>query len=130
MIDTTSVLGYAWPLAAAAGEEIKFHLSSASLPQVNARIVRVRCGDPDPLGPGLRTTPMEADLNGSLDFKFQPIYPGSYALIEDRPIFAAARALSFGCYLFPTIVGERPQTIASRHARYATVVRAPRRPPP
>jgi N,N-dimethylformamidase len=114
IIDTTSVLGYAWPLAAAAGEEIQFRLSSASLSQANVRVVRVRCGDPDPLGPGLRTTAMEAELNGAIDLKFQPIYPGSCALIEDRAAFASARDLSFGCYLFPTIVGEKPQTIASR----------------
>src|SRR5579862_1239673 len=105
MIDTTSVLGYAWPLAVAAGEQIQFHLSSASLSKANIRVVRVRCGDPDPLGPGLRTTAMETDVNGSIALKYQPIYPGSYALIEDRPAFASARDLSFGCYLFPTIVG-------------------------
>jgi N,N-dimethylformamidase len=114
MIDTTSVLGYAWPLAAAAGEQIQFRLSSASLTQVNARVVRVRCGDPDPLGPGLRTTAMEASINGALALKFQPIHPGSYALVEDGAAFAAARELSFGCYLFPTIVGAKRQTIASR----------------
>jgi N,N-dimethylformamidase len=114
MIDTTSVLGYAWPLAVAAGEQIQFHLSSASLSKANVRVVRVRCGDPDPLGPGLRTNVMEADVNGSIALKRQPIHPGSYALIEDRAAFASARDLSFGCYLFPTIVGERPQTIASR----------------
>jgi N,N-dimethylformamidase len=114
MIDTTSVLGYAWPLVAAAGEQIHFHLSSASLPKANVRVVRVRCGDPDPLGPGLRTTAMEADINGSIALRHQPIHPGSYALIEDRAAFASARDLSFGCYLFPTVVGERPQTIASR----------------
>jgi N,N-dimethylformamidase len=117
MIDTTSILGYAWPLAAAAGEEIQFHLSSASLSKANVRVVRVRCGDPDPLGPGVRTTAMEADINGAIDLKFQPIYPGSYALIEDRTAFASARNLSFGCYLLPTIVGGKPQTIASRWNR-------------
>ena len=114
MIDTTSILGYAWPLAAAAGEEIQFRLSSASLSQANVRVVRVRCGDPDPSGPGLRTTAMEAHINGAIGLKFQPIYPGSYALVEDRPAFASASDLSFGCYLFPTLIGGKPQTIASR----------------
>src|SRR5580658_6422823 len=71
----------------APGEEIQFRLSSATLSQANARVVRVRCGDPDPLGPGLRLTAMEADLNGPLDLQFQPIHPGSYAVIDDRPIF-------------------------------------------
>jgi N,N-dimethylformamidase len=115
MIDTTAVLGYASPLAAAPGEKIQFHLGTTSLPAAHVRVVRVRCGDPDPLGPGLRTTAMEVDIiSSSLALKFQPIHPGSYAQIEDRAAFASARDLSFGCYLFPTIVGEKPQTIASR----------------
>lgn len=114
MIDTTAVLGYASPLSAAPGEIIQFRLSSATLSQANARVVRVRCGDPDPLGPGLRLTPMEADLNGPLDLQFQPIHPGSCAIIDDHPIFAALHDFSFGCYLFPTLVGAKAQTIASR----------------
>jgi N,N-dimethylformamidase len=114
MIDTNSVLGYAWPLSVAAGETLAFHLSSATLASARARIVRVRCGDPDPLGPGLRVAPMNADMDGPVNLAFQPIHPGSYALIEDRPAFSLSGDLSFGCYLFPTLVGDKPQTIASR----------------
>jgi N,N-dimethylformamidase len=114
MIDTTAVLGYAWPLSVAPGEKIEFRLSSATLSRVDARVVRVRCGDPDPLGPGVRVGAMKADLDGPIDVAFQPIHPGSFAIVEDRPAFAALRQFSFGCYLLPTLVGAKSQTIASR----------------
>src|SRR5271163_4197635 len=114
MIDTTAVLGYAWPLSVAPGEKIEFRLSSATLSRVDARVVRVRCGDPDPLGPGVRVSAMKADLDGPIDVAFQPIHPGSFAIVEDRPAFAAPRQFSFGCYLLPTLVGAKTQTIASR----------------
>lgn len=114
MIDTTAVLGYASPLSVAPGEEVQFRLSSATLNAVNARVVRVRCADPDPLGPGVRTIAMESELDGRIDVEFQPIHPGSYAVIEHCAAFARLTDFSFGCYLFPTRVGATPQTIASR----------------
>jgi len=114
MIDTTAILGYAWPLSAAAGEDISFHLSSPSLAKANLRVVRVRCGDQDPAGPGLRTTPVKTSIDGAVSLTEQPIHPGSYASFGDRPAFRAGRDLSFGCYLFPTLVGAGAQTIVSR----------------
>ena len=90
MIDTTAILGYASPLSVAPGEEVQFRLSSATLSAVNTRIVRVRCADPDPLGPGVRTIAMETALNGRRAVEFQPIHPGSYAVIEHRAAFRTA----------------------------------------
>ena len=114
MIDTSAVLGYASPLSVGPGEEVQFRLSSATLTAVNARVVRVRCADPDPLGPGVRTIAMRSEVNGPIKVEFQPIHPGSYAVIEHRAVFAQLTDFSFGCYLFPTRVGAAPQTIASR----------------
>jgi N,N-dimethylformamidase len=114
MIDTNSVLGYASPQSAAPGETIEFRLSSATLSSANLRVVRVRCGDPDPLGPGVRTTPLDSGLDGRIALEHQPIYPGSYVLVEDRAAFVGLKDFAFGCYLYPTLVGEKAQTIASR----------------
>ena len=114
MIDTSAVLGYASPLSVAPGEEVQFRLSSSTLSAVNTRIVRVRCADPDPLGPGVRTIAIESEIGGTVAVEFQPIHPGSYALIEHDELFAHLTEFSFGCYLFPTRVGAGSQTIVSR----------------
>jgi N,N-dimethylformamidase len=114
MIDTTSVLGYATPLSAAPGERVTFRLSSATVADAQVRIVRVRCGDSDPNGPGIRTTAMASASDGIVRLRYQPIHPGSFADCGDRPDWIARDDLSFGCYLFPTLPGNKPQTIASR----------------
>ncbi|WP_457825737.1 hypothetical protein, partial [Staphylococcus aureus] len=78
---------------AAAGEDISFHLSSPSLAKANLRVVRVRCGNQDPAGPGLRTTPVKTSIDGAVSLTEQPIHPGSYASFGDRPAFRAGRDL-------------------------------------
>ena len=64
MIDSTAVLGYAWPLIVSPGESVAFHLSAETLRTADASIVRVRCADPDPAGPGLKLTTPGSTLDG------------------------------------------------------------------
>jgi len=114
MIDTTAVLGYAWPLVVAAGEPVAFHLSSPRLTSAEARLVRVRCADPDPEGPGLKLAELEATINGPVALSHQPIYPGSCAVVADRPALGNLGAFTVGAFVWPTAPGGRAQTILSR----------------
>jgi N,N-dimethylformamidase len=114
MIDTTSVLGYASPLCAAPGERVSFHLSSQTLNEVQATVVRVRCADPDPAGPGLKTAVCESSINGAVRVSHQPIHPGSCGIVQDAPLFSSLTELSAGCLILPTLVDGRNQTILSR----------------
>ncbi|MDI6029043.1 N,N-dimethylformamidase [Corticibacterium sp. UT-5YL-CI-8] len=115
MIDTTSILGYAKPWSVAPGETVSFHLSSAHLPSASLKVVRVRCADPDPNGPGLKllhaATPLD---DGDVQLSSQPTHVGSYASVADGPILSGLTAFSVGCYIYPTIVGGCRQTIVSR----------------
>ncbi len=114
MIDTTAVLGYAWPMAVAPGETVSFHLSSETLAEAQLRVVRVRCADADPAGPGIRTTGPGSAIDGPIDLSHQPIHPGSCAVVADSAQLAGLGDFTFGCYLFPTLIGGRRQTIAAR----------------
>jgi N,N-dimethylformamidase len=114
MTDTTTVLGYAWPLIASAGEKISFHLSSETLQSAEATLVRVRCGDPDPNGPGLRLREMDASINGTVALSFQAIRPGSCAIIPDCPALRDFQSFTVGAFLWPTLPGDRAQTVLSR----------------
>ncbi|WP_158814605.1 N,N-dimethylformamidase beta subunit family domain-containing protein [Methylocapsa sp. S129] len=114
MTDTTAVLGYAWPLIVSPGEPIAFHLSSKTLDGAEATLVRVRCADPDPNGPGLKLTELDCAINGPVALANQPIYPGSCAIIPDSPTLAKLGAFTVGAFLWPTLPGARPQTILSR----------------
>ena len=102
MTDTTAVLGYAWPLVVSPGEEVAFHLSSATLEAAEATLLRVRCADPDPNGPGLRFHQPGTPIDGPVALRNQPLRPGSCAIIPDSPALNRAGALSLGLFLFPT----------------------------
>ncbi|HEX2888519.1 LamG-like jellyroll fold domain-containing protein, partial [Vineibacter terrae] len=113
-IDTTSILGYAAPLAVEPGGQVAFHLSSDSLQKVDVTVVRVRCGDPDPAGPGLKLVPMASPVNGPRAVRHQPIRTGSCAVIADRPALRDLASFTVGCFLWPTLPGAAAQTILSR----------------
>jgi N,N-dimethylformamidase len=114
MIDTNSVLGYAWPLIVSPGEEIAFHLSSATLTEAQATVVRVRLADPDPNGPGLKLTEPGAPADGTVMLRHQPIHPGSCAVVQDAPVLAGLHAFSVGCFLWPTRLEAGAQTVLAR----------------
>ena len=116
MIDTNAVLGYAWPLIVSAGQTVEFHLSSETLTQAEARIVRVRCADPDPAGPGLKLTAPGTDADGPVALIHQPLHPGSFAIVPDTPELLQLDAFTAGAMIWPTRPGAGAQTVLARYA--------------
>ncbi|WP_019015439.1 N,N-dimethylformamidase beta subunit family domain-containing protein [Elioraea tepidiphila] len=114
MTDTNAVLGYATPLIVSPGEEIAFRLSSAVLGRAEARIVRVRCADPDPAGPGIRVAAPGSAIDGTVPLRHQPIHPGSFGIVADPQGLDGLASLSVGVFLWPTTPGSGEQTILSR----------------
>jgi len=114
MTDTTAVLGYAWPLVVSPGEEVAFHLSSATLDSAEATLLRVRCADPDPDGPGLRFHQPGTPIDRTVALRHQPLRPGSCAIIPDAPALNRQGALSLAAFVFPTAPGGGVQTLISR----------------
>ncbi len=114
MIDTTSVIGYARPLDVRPGEKISFNLSSATLASADIGIVRVRCGDPDQNGPGLKLIAVPSPIDGTVALVDQPTHTGSYGMVADNELLAGLQEFSIGLHLFPTIVGGLHQTIFAR----------------
>src|ERR1700753_3607232 len=114
MIDTNSVLGYAWPMIVSPGQAVSFHLSSATLTGAEAQVVKVRMADPDPNGPGLGVAERASAIDGPVTLRHQEIHPGSCAVIKDAPVLARLGVFSVGCLLWPTRVDARPQTLIAR----------------
>jgi N,N-dimethylformamidase len=114
MTDTNAVLGYAWPLIVSPGEEIAFRLSSARLDAAEARVVRVRCADPDPAGPGIRVTPLGSAIDGRVALRHQPIHPGSFAEVAAPEGLDGLARLSVGAFLWPTRPGAGAQAVLAR----------------
>jgi N,N-dimethylformamidase len=117
MVDTTAILGYVTPLVASPGETVRFHLSSATLKEVDVEVVRVRCGDPDANGPGLKLTAMDCAANGRKAVRHQPIHPGSFALVPDRLPLGRRGSFAVGCFIWPTAPDNgNAQTIIARRS--------------
>ncbi len=108
MTDTTAVLGYAWPLVVSPGEEVAFHLSSATLETAEATLLRVRCADPDPDGPGLRFHQRGSPIDGPVALRHQPLRPGSCAIVPDAPVLNRGGSLSLGRQRGWTLSREEP----------------------
>lgn len=113
-IDTNAVLGYAWPMIVSPGEEVTFRLSSATLSSAEAAVVRVRCGDPDPNGPGLKFEAPGCAVDGTVALREQKLFPGSCAVVPDAPALHRAGGFTVGTFLWPTAPGEGAQTVLSR----------------
>jgi N,N-dimethylformamidase len=114
LVDTTLILGYAWPLIVTAGETVAFHLSSAALTTAEAMPVRVRLADPDANGPGLRETAFPGVIESSVALRHQPIRPGSCAIVPDAPALNTPGSFAVGCFLWPTRLEAGAQTVAAR----------------
>jgi N,N-dimethylformamidase len=111
-----ALVGYADPLSAAPGETVSFHVSCAH-EQYHADVVRLRHGNEDPAGPGLRVSEVETAIGGSHPGRRQPLHPGSYLHVPRVELPAAARAgLAVCAWVRPTLParGERQGIVALR----------------
>lgn len=114
MLNTVAVIGYALPLEAACGSTVQFKLSSESLASARAEIVKVRCGDPDPSGPGVQLQPMRSAIDGEVALAHQPIHAGSCAVVEDAHALRELTSFSIACWIWPTRLEAGVQSVAAR----------------
>jgi N,N-dimethylformamidase len=103
------VLGYADPLSAAPGEEIRFMVGTLDGPRrYRAEVVRLVSGDAGPGSPGLKTVPLGTSIDGEHAGAPQPIDAGSYAIVERPEAFAGLTRFTLQAFVQPTLVPVRP----------------------
>ncbi len=78
------LIGYADRFSARAGGGIAVKVSSTLDEPYRADLVRLRSGDPNPDGPGMRMEPVEAAFAGSYPSRFQPVHAGSCGVIDAK----------------------------------------------
>ena len=106
--------GYADRLSVRPGETIRFRLANATGADVEAKLVRVICADPNPAGPGILTEPVESTpvAWGAVGEGRSP--HGSYARIDDPGRCFGAGSFSVTCLVYPTRLAGARQAIVSR----------------
>jgi N,N-dimethylformamidase len=73
-----AIVGYCDPWSARPGETISFKVSSVDNRPFTSAVVRIRHGDPNPAGPGMKLIPVPGLGEGRHDGLAQVARPGSY----------------------------------------------------
>lgn len=110
------ILGYTDRLAVRPGETIEFKVSrEAGVGPYRADIVRLRCGDDRPGGPGFQEELIaDAVVNGDYQGRKQEIDCGSYISIPLAPAFTSLESFRLTCLIWPTLPGIGEQTVMGR----------------
>jgi N,N-dimethylformamidase len=111
-IDFPAVIGYVTPLSAQPGELLEFKISSTGDRDIRAKVVRLDCCDPNPHGPGLKSTEVDFGLEQSYRATEQKTYLGSCA-IGPLPFLSDARNLTLSLLIKPTLFSTTDQVICS-----------------
>jgi len=101
--------GYADKITLAPGERLKVMASSTCAQRVEARIVRTRCGDLNPAGPGFRETPVAVDLAPSYPVAEQICHAGSHVLVPPHPLIGGLRSVFLQAVIWPTTADKGRQ---------------------
>ncbi|MGW4031712.1 N,N-dimethylformamidase beta subunit family domain-containing protein [Streptomyces sp. NPDC004838] len=80
--DGSELIGYTDRWSAAPGDSVRL-MVSASAASIDVNLVRLRHGDPNPAGPGLRADPVPSPVDGRYPGGTQRIRAGSYGVLAD-----------------------------------------------
>ena len=111
------ILGYSDEVSVAPGGHIRFMVSCGSgVERYRAEIVRMRSGDVQPGGPGLKEYPLDPPAVSEHRGRRQAIHPGSFARVPDSPAFAALTGFTLHALVMPTIAGQGLQALLTKWA--------------
>ncbi|MGI5414122.1 N,N-dimethylformamidase beta subunit family domain-containing protein [Streptomyces chartreusis] len=107
------IVGYSDRLSAVPGSELSFMISCTE-PRFSARLVRLRHGDTNPAGPGLKVLPVPSDVDGDYDGTTQEIRTGSYVRVPRVEALRPRQGFSVQMWIWPTLPDRGTQTLISR----------------
>ncbi|MGH6883943.1 MAG: hypothetical protein ACREFM_23690, partial [Hypericibacter sp.] len=110
------ILGYADRLAVRPGATIAFKVScETGAESYRADIVRLRCGDDRPDGPGFQEALVaDAAANGDYPGRKQAIDCGSYVRIGPAAAFDAIASFTLSALIWPTLPEADEATVLAR----------------
>jgi len=112
---TRGILGYSDELSVAPGGRIRFMVScEPGVEHYRAEIVRMRSGDVQPGGPGLKEDPLDPPAVSEHRGRRQAIHSGSFARVPDSPALAALTGFTLHALVMPTIAGRGVQAVLTK----------------
>lgn len=108
------LIGYTNRWSAAPGDDVDLHVSaSTGLGKVAIDLLRLRHGDPNPAGPGLKFDKIPSELTGTYDVEHHPIQAGSYGVLSAERAGPDAISLAITTWTPRPAAGTR-QTLLQR----------------
>jgi N,N-dimethylformamidase len=107
----SAISGYSDRISVRGGEVVRFMVSCDRAAAYRAQLVRIRCGDTNPEGPGYREIELESPINGTYQGRTQAIHAGSYVLVPPSRRLEEIRAFTLAAMIWPTTPGDREQTL-------------------
>ena len=112
---TKRILGYSDEISVTPGGRIRFMVScDPGIERYRAEIVRMRSGDVQPGGPGLKECALEPPAVSEHRGREQAIHPGSFARVPDSPAFPALTGFTLHALVMPTIAGQGVQALLTK----------------
>lgn len=109
-----TLTGYSEQISVRPGDRIAFKVSAEDGAAYTADIVRIRCGDTNPAGPGVSETVVDREIGGRHQGRRQVIRTGSCVVADWRPGIAVPESFSLTAMIWPTTPGDgRAQAIIS-----------------
>lgn len=110
----SNILAYTDRISAYAGDNVAVKASCRDIQHYRAALIRIIHGDINPEGPGYQEEVIDPDVGGPFAARYQPIYTGSYGVIESPPLYHTHQALSIQMLIWPTLPAQGEQTLLSQ----------------
>jgi N,N-dimethylformamidase len=107
------ITAYADRISACPGEAVNFMVNCESAKSYQADLVRLRCGDENPAGPGFQETVIKTPASRRYKGRKQTIHAGSFARVAPSPALAKLSSFTFQAFIWPTTPAKGTQGIVS-----------------
>ncbi len=104
---------YADKISVVPGEDISFMVNCEAGPKYKADLVRLRCGDENPEGPGFQETVIKSSASKTYKGRKQTIHAGSFACVASAPALEGLKSFTLQAYIWPTTPAKGTQGIIS-----------------
>jgi N,N-dimethylformamidase len=112
------LVGYANTWSVPPGGTISFMVSS-EVGSYEAEVVRLIHGDTNPAGPGFKSQPVESEIAGRYEGRFQPIRNGSYVRVPHEPSLDLEGSFEIELFIWPTTPDKPRQALIASGGAFA-----------
>ena len=120
------ITAYSDEISVAPGDNLNV-MVNCEHPRYQADLVRIICGDDNPLGPGVKIDLIPTELASHFPGRPQTIHAGSYGHVQACSTLSGLDEFSLMCWIMPTTPHKGEQTILGRfdaatHSGFALIV--------